>query len=1056
MSVLKYKNRGMSIPGKIPNIYFCCNRPDFDLFFNTISRDILEQCNCTIWYRTDFDSDYDDAFFFELSQMQLFVIPITTSFLYSSKSVLHTEFSFALQTHIPILPLLLESSLSDLFHQKCGSLQYLNPLTQGPESYIDKLGKYLNGILYNDTLSQRIDEAFQAKLFLSYRREDKVYAQNIMRMIHDCNGLSDLSIWYDEFLPLGNFHHSIRNAILCCDAFLLTVTPNLVAKENYVMTTEYPMAVQMEKPILPVEMVPTNDKLLCERFPHIPPCINAYSSNHLESSLIDILKIGHGTATAWNPEKYYLLGLAYLNGIGLELDRNRAPRFITHAANLGFIEACAKLAEMYRFGIAVKQSSPDTIFWLRKKIELLEIAHSQNPSPVSLDILFWEYLRCSDYCIECDNFNTGEELLYKGISLIEAYPNWNEDSILIRDVWAGKSTLARLLSTNKQYERALEENHRALSILLSSNILDELHPYHMDLSLTYGQIGNIYLENGNLTSAKEYFIKAHELSLLCVEDNQTIEARQYLAASYHDLADISYAEGNLTKALSYLSSQYDLLTVLADETRTLQDQRNLVLSCNERANVCLEIGDIEAAKAAAQESLNISKRIAKKSTTVYDLRNMSISYDRLGNIYQSIGDIEQAQCYYIRSLSLCYKMLRISNSIESRFSLSVAYDNLGGMWSLKGILSKATVCYQQSLDLRIHILSDSPTVESRRNLAVSYSQMGQISLKAGKLGDAITFYQKSLDIRLSLHNELATPQSKRDLAAAYDSIGLTQESSGLLKQAVDSYQNSMSIRTELMERNRNAQTVFAMLSSYDRMGEILSAMNDTKKAYQYHYQASMLCNELIKYSNIPENRQALSACYLKLGDIELLHHNHTQAMEWFQKALTICSELKKEGCLVEAARDLSVCYERIVELLCEESKWSQARPYQEQCLAIRQELAKTQQTSESKQDLSISYSFLGDIHLHEKSFTLAKDCYESSLSICTELVEHYDAVLYLRDYAVAYCKLGDYYFETHQTALARTFYEKCQSLCIQQHNQLCTPQSEEDLKEIQEKLTYCV
>ena len=106
--------------------------------------------------------------------------------------------------------------------------------------------------------------------------------------------------------------------------------------------------------------------------------------------------------------------------------------------------------------------------------------------------------------------------------------------------------------------------------------------------------------------------------------------------------------------------------------------------------------------------------------------------------------------------------------------------------------------------------------------------------------------------------------------------------------------------------------------------------------------------------------------------------------------------------------------------------------------------------------MSISYSFLGDIHLHEKSFTLAKDCYESSLSICTELVEHYDAVLYLRDYAVAYCKLGDYYFETHQTALARTFYEKCQSLCIQQHNQLCTPQSEEDLKEIEEKLRYCV
>ena len=122
---LKYKTRGNISPQGIPRVYFCCHHNDFTKYFETISDDILTKHNCTIWY-SDEEVVHGEDFFENLKHMQLFVMPVTTNILCTENTAFNTEFKFAIENHIPVLPLMQENGLDELFNQKCGDLQFLN------------------------------------------------------------------------------------------------------------------------------------------------------------------------------------------------------------------------------------------------------------------------------------------------------------------------------------------------------------------------------------------------------------------------------------------------------------------------------------------------------------------------------------------------------------------------------------------------------------------------------------------------------------------------------------------------------------------------------------------------------------------------------------------------------------------------------------------------------------------------------------------------------------------------------------------------------------------
>ncbi len=280
---------------------------------------------------------------------------------------------FAASRHIPVLPIMIEAGIEDFYKERFGELQFLYP--SGGDSteisYSTKLDKYLDSVLISDELAQRVRKAFDAYIFLSYRKKDRKYANDLMRLIHSEPELRDIAIWFDEFLTPGeSFQQNIEKMLDKSELFALLVTPNILEKPNYVMTDEYPMAMEKGKTILPAEMVATDRNELRSDYINIPEPIDASDEAAFHTRLTEAVRRVAVSENDSDPEHNYLIGLAYINGIDVEIDTKRGIDCITAAANAGLPEAMEKLRQMYRNGESTALDYEKAIYWSQKLVDL--------------------------------------------------------------------------------------------------------------------------------------------------------------------------------------------------------------------------------------------------------------------------------------------------------------------------------------------------------------------------------------------------------------------------------------------------------------------------------------------------------------------------------------------------------------------------------------------------------------------------------------------------------------------------------------------------------------
>ena len=68
--------------------------------------------------------------------------------------------------------------------------------------------------LVSDEMAEKVRAAFDAYIFLSYRKKDRKYANELMRLIHKNDFCRDIAIWYDEYLVPGeDFNNAITEAL---------------------------------------------------------------------------------------------------------------------------------------------------------------------------------------------------------------------------------------------------------------------------------------------------------------------------------------------------------------------------------------------------------------------------------------------------------------------------------------------------------------------------------------------------------------------------------------------------------------------------------------------------------------------------------------------------------------------------------------------------------------------------------------------------------------------------------------------------------------------------
>ena len=367
-------------------IYFAGNKDEFDRYFDVITKQILNITNktnttCTIWFRKHFDSlskKENQLLNDFLAETHLIIVPITRNLLLKSDGVMQNEILFAKKNHKPILPIMLEMGALELYSkpENFADMQFLNPNDMDTTTipYEKKLQDHLANVLINDKMRAKIQAAFDAYVFLSYRKKDRAQAQKLMRLIHENDFCRDVAIWYDEFLTPGeDFNKSIKDALKKSNLFTLLVTPSVIEPDNYIIKHEYPMAQQQFKenqtPILPIECVETDTSKLNDLFDNIPPCTKFDNPDLLSDVLKTSLKNIALMKNRDNPTHNYLIGLAYLNGIDVEIDYERGISLITDAANCNLPEAKKELISIYTKGIGTSIQYKTALQWTDKLIE---------------------------------------------------------------------------------------------------------------------------------------------------------------------------------------------------------------------------------------------------------------------------------------------------------------------------------------------------------------------------------------------------------------------------------------------------------------------------------------------------------------------------------------------------------------------------------------------------------------------------------------------------------------------------------------------------------------
>lgn len=534
---LRYKIKANDKMQRGLRVYFCCHEKDFSEFFTAISSEVFSvQNDISIWYMDPDDEILDcEEYFWDLSQMRLFIVLVTEKFLCEACHARRVEFAYAVEHHIPVLPIVQEKGLEDLFNNICGEMQFLKRYVDDTTaiSYKIKLDNFLNTLLLNEETITNIRKAFDAYIFLSYRQKDRIYVEGIMDLIHADDRFRDIAIWYDEFLTPGeNFNDGIKDAIIKSSVFAIVVTPNLISESNYIMDIEYPLAKKLGKEIFPIEVAKTDMKILEKCYSGINSVISIDNKVDVYKNLEKKIK---GTILGKNKDDAqhnYFIGLAYLNGIDVEINLKRGVRLITFAAEQGLPEACVRLVRMYRHGEYVQQNTREAAKWKEKYIEYLE----------SLD--------------NCDE----EFIIHQYIDLgylkreIHGFAPWKKINELEKREYDESIKIQTKIL--KYYEKKYYENCNS-----NENGLRLAHRYFV--------LGDTLRARGDKEGYANYYEKGARIRHYILEKKDDTKSKISLISSYAVMVDVYCNVGKYAKAseccVEGLGKAYKILEKHSDE-----------------------------------------------------------------------------------------------------------------------------------------------------------------------------------------------------------------------------------------------------------------------------------------------------------------------------------------------------------------------------------------------------------------------------------------------------------------------------------------------------------
>lgn len=848
MATFLHHTRGRTNPDGKPRVYFTCHPNDFEMTFGRVCDDILGICDCSIYYTEKMDapiSNEDKELGFK--RMNLFVVPVTRNLLSTTNRAIDVDLAYAKENGIPVLPLIFESGLVGIYSQNdiLGELQYLDPFSVDPTelSYEEKLKSYIKTVLISNDLANRIRNEFDGYIFLSYRKKDRYFAHQLMRLIHDKPECRDLAIWFDEYLiPGRRFKENIFEMLDKSRIFALLVTPSILEEPdgtpNFVMRVEYKEALDRREKgmvILPAEMVETDKTELAIKFDELPECVNPNEytlfGERLHEAILKakvIIRANDGI-----PEHNYLIGLAYRDGIDVEVNRERGLSMIEDAAQAGLPAAAKELAAMYYYGFCVRKNNSIAEKWQRKLIDnlrrQLEITPSANTRMNLIDALrfYTEIARNNaggtqtaseliDYCTEawelCDDFQCSND---------------SEKSRLIESKLNTLRSLAIAYENAGEFDVALATYQKAMGLRKAIQELDattesegiqvinkwRIAQVHHDVGILHERRGNHCAAVNELEKALEVYEEIVKTSVKYVPNmigvhhaiaNNAIyididkairhsDAALSLSKSLYDALptafDLLYAKNLYLKAfiLSEIGQLEDIEAICIKAKGILEDHADegtyeilssLMGVFHKLAGACIISRNWEKAEALYRDGVAISTKLAKSNNTAYKeaIAHLYFDYGTLLRFQISRDSVQLAKDYLQKALGLFYEVSYTKASCQTYVvETELALRELGKRTMLGSVQSS------QSESSNV----DSAVADAGMRFIRHFSE-GEKAEQSRRFDKALLRYKLALHEIEQLEDQ-GSVLTNLDLADLYDRIAVCYEMLGDYVGAKENY-----------------------------------------------------------------------------------------------------------------------------------------------------------------------------------------------------------------------------------------------------------------------------
>lgn len=687
--LLKYKTRNDSNPKGKPRVYFACHPDDYETTFERISNQILMKQNCVIYYSESNQGLKEDELKDAILQMQLVVIPITAKFLFEDNQAYEFIFKTAKSNNIPILPIMQEKNIETIFNEKCGDIQYLDEFTLDPTaiSYDKKLENFLNSVLISDELAEKIRNAFDAYIFLSYRKKDRKYAQELMKLIHKNDFCRDIAIWYDEFLVPGeNFNDAIADALKKSKLFALVVTPNLINEENYVMTTEYPMARERKMHILPAESVETDKDQLKAKFADIPDCTDMHNEKMLSDSMLQAIKALAIKSNDSSPEHNFFIGLAYLSGIDVEVDFQRAVSLIKSSAEAGLIEAKEKLVAMYENGLGVKRDYFEVLKWQVEVCEYYYEMYYSEPSQENLENVINANYKTAFVFINVQMYDEAKDAFKTVLDQAEELKEYDEFAAEQHRINA-LNGLHKNSIRNGEYAEATKYIAQVLDVLEENTEID-----NMQKAIYYSNAGlSAYFEQ-NIDQANKYYNIS--LSLFQKVDDKSTDYLVAISRLYMNMGTTMYAIKDYDTAIR----NYEESMKYSEEANELSANKYIedIFECYcSIATIYIQQEDLETADKVLHKLFDTIYKEHKDEKQVTWIPFKAKLQNLIGMLHWKKENYPLAEKHYNKAATYYEKYDFMENN-PYLIEIAMVYNNLGVLYSSNDDYDKAVESYKKA------------------------------------------------------------------------------------------------------------------------------------------------------------------------------------------------------------------------------------------------------------------------------------------------------------------------------------------------------------------------